>query len=162
MRSFTWQHYLNQLELEGCWPGTTVTSEKSHCQWHSALARCRILLKRTLSLRVGGEAGLPKTPPTQLTVPCATRAVTVTCRAFRLSGALTTAAVPRQQLARASELRLRVICVTIKQSYNRGKSDLRNHQAIVQPEPHGFDPCQGHFSEQSFQYGKVTTTGGPP
>ena len=46
----------------------------------------------------------------------------------------------------------------------RVKSDLRNHQAIVQPrlydslmvtqitlntEPHGFDPCQGH------SYGKA-------
>jgi hypothetical protein len=54
----------------------------------------------------------------------------------------------------------------------RVKSDVRNHQAIVQPrlydclmvtqitlntEPHGFDSCQGH------SYGKVTTTvWGPP
>ncbi len=53
---------------------------------------------------------------------------------------------------------------TLLQQNKPEKSDLRNHQAIVQPrlydclmvtqitlntEPHGFDPCQGHSYEKA-------------
>jgi hypothetical protein len=51
----------------------------------------------------------------------------------------------------------------VRRALAAAKSDLRNHQAIVQPrlydclmvtqitlktEPHGFDSCQGHFTEK--------------
>jgi hypothetical protein len=41
----------------------------------------------------------------------------------------------------ADQVTQRVICVTIRLSYNRFKSDLRNHQAIVQPRL--YDKWQG-------------------
>ncbi len=55
----------------------------------------------------------------------------------------------RVMISRGSEVS-RVICATIKQSYNRGCAiaHLMVTQITLNTEPHGFDSCQGHSTEK--------------